>query len=116
MVSNQADTLARALDHGHGLHTKVLKDDDSEEDEGATWRQEDYAASSLPEKEQVQLRLAKAISFEQAALNECRKEIELVVHTKTLLKKMAPTAGHKLTPLHARDYSAQVSFQLWPSI
>lgn len=109
MVSDQATTLARALADGRGLHSteKVIHDRDVSDEDDA-WRQEDYAASSLPEKEQVQLRLAKGISHEQAALQRNHREIELVKHTHMLLDKMAPIAAKKLTRLHMGDYNAQV--------
>ena len=109
MVSDQAATLAAALASGRGLHsTKRVAPSSEAADEGDTWRQEDYSASSLPEKEQVQLRLAKGIWYEQAALLKCQREVKLAKHTAELLEQMAPTAAQKLTRLHAGDYNAQV--------
>lgn len=111
MVSDQAATLAKALADGRGLHSTerapALYDSEGGGD-GDTWRQEDYAASDLPEEEQLQLRLAKGIAHAQSALSKCHAEGELTKHTQKLLKQMAPVAGRKLTRLHAGDYAAQV--------
>jgi hypothetical protein len=122
MVGHQAKTLATAIAEGRGPHEASLgRDEKLPADADDAWRLEHEESSTpegekallrLPEEAQVQVRLAKGISFEQAAVERCHRELRIVEHEKRLLQQMAPIAAKDLTRLHSGDYRAQVC-ALW---